>query len=141
MTYVQEAIQEQVPVQRSSSNPAPRVLLVDAEEGIRAVVQEMLEGRGFAVVASRSGPTALKLLEDFPGPIDLLLTDIHVPRMAGPELARRARLLRPEMKVLYMSASGGEVPSSAQIEPDPQILAKPFSSEVLDQRVRRALRQ
>ena len=139
MTHVEDAVQE--PVHGSLSNRAPRVLLVDAEEGIRAAVREMLEGRGFGVVVSRSGPSALKLLQEFPGSIELLLTDIHMPRMAGPELARRARLLRPGMKVLYMSASGAEVLSSEQIEPDPQILAKPFSGEVLDQRVRRALRQ
>ena len=50
MTHVEDAVQE--PVQWSLSNRAPRVLLVDAEEGIRAAVREMLEGRGFGVVVS-----------------------------------------------------------------------------------------
>jgi DNA-binding response OmpR family regulator len=141
MVQCEDVPDMEVPSQRGSSEHVARILLVDDEEGLHEVLREMLEASGFAVLVCGSSPAALKLIAEFPDDIDLLLTDVRMPQIAGPELARRARLLRPEMKVLFMSASPGEAFTSGQLEPGAQILTKPFSGKALTHHVRQILGQ
>jgi CheY-like chemotaxis protein len=61
-------------------------------------------------------------------------TDIHMPQLTGPELVRWARVLRPEMRVLYMSANAADALCSGQLEPDAPILSKPFPTRSLRDR-------
>jgi hypothetical protein len=131
----------EVPSLQGSSERIARILVVDDEEDLHEVLKEMLQASGFDVFVCGDGLAALKLIEQFPGDIDLLLTDVRMPLMAGPELAKRAKLLRPEMKVLFMSANPWEALSSGQLEPGAQILAKPFSGNALTHHVRQILSQ
>ena len=114
------------------------ILVVDDDEDIRDVLRSFLEDSGYYVLVAESGPSGLKLAEDFPGSIDVLITDIHMPHMDGIEFARRVRAVRPEMKILYMSASGGEL-SPAELEPNTNFIAKPFSRQNLTERLLRIL--
>src|SRR5579885_1979162 len=86
--------------------PAERrdtILVVDDEETIRYIVPLILERRGYRVLIARDGMQALRICSEFPGHIDLLLTDLMMPRMNGWDVARFVKRDRPATKVLYMS--------------------------------------
>ena len=114
------------------------VLVVEDEEMIRRVVREGLERKGYRVLEAADGPAALALCGREDVPIDLMVTDVVMPWMSGPELARRVRPLRPGLRVIYVSghadraldglAAGGAA-----------FLQKPFTPEALARRVREVL--
>jgi len=79
------------------------ILVVDDEVIVRNIVQKILTKEGFAVLAAADGEEALELLQTFPDTIDLLLTDIDMPRLDGFHLAKRVPLQKPEVKILFMS--------------------------------------
>src|SRR5579872_5588759 len=79
-----------------------RVLIVDDQREIRDVVDRVLRHDGYETMLAESGEDALRLLEAGAA-IDLLLTDLRMPDMHGDELARRASLLRRDLKVLYLT--------------------------------------
>jgi two-component system, cell cycle sensor histidine kinase and response regulator CckA len=141
MVQCEDVPDTEAPPQQDPSKRTTRILLVDDEEDLLEWLRDTLESSGFTVLVSASGTDALKRIEEFPGPIDLLLTDVRMPYMAGPELARRAKLLRPEMKVLFMSGNPDDALFSAQLEPGAQILAKPFSGKTLAHHIREILSQ
>src|SRR3954468_3563175 len=92
----------------SDSDPGGRrmtVLVVDDEPDMREVVRRILQRRGFLVLdAGLPGP-AMDLARDHVETLDLLLTDVRMPAITGAELASQLRQLRPDLPVLYMSAS------------------------------------
>jgi two-component system cell cycle sensor histidine kinase/response regulator CckA len=93
---------------RASSAPATlrgneTILVVEDEDQVRAVVLRVLQLHGYRVLAAANAGEALLLCESHPAPIDLLLTDVVMPKMSGPELARRLTAGLPTLKVLYMS--------------------------------------
>jgi PAS domain S-box-containing protein len=79
------------------------ILLVEDEDQIRRVAREILLKQGYRVIEARNGVEAMAEAEKHPGPIDLLLSDVVMPQMGGPELAERLVRIRPTMKVLCMS--------------------------------------
>jgi two-component system cell cycle sensor histidine kinase/response regulator CckA len=85
-----------------------RVLVVDDEREIRDVADRVLRNGGYETMLAQSGADALRLLEAGAA-IDLLLTDLRMPEMNGDELARRACLLRPGLKVLYFTGYADEL--------------------------------
>jgi CheY-like chemotaxis protein len=91
------------------------------------------------VLAAADPQEALHLLEGHAGPVDLLLTDMRLPGLNGPELADRVRIARPGVRVLFMSGSDAE--HSPDAPPDADFLRKPFVPQELTDRVRRALGQ
>ena len=88
---------------RSLAARGETILLVEDEQRVRAVVREILDMHGYEVIEAPHGAEALTLSARHPGPIHLLLTDVVMPEMGGCELAQRLAVLRPSMKVLYMS--------------------------------------
>ena len=81
----------------------PTVLIVEDEEEVRALTRDVLEMHGYSVLEALDSADALRLGETHAGRLDLLITDVVMPRMSGPELARRLRARRPELRVLCMS--------------------------------------
>ena len=79
------------------------VLIVEDEEGIRKVSERILSRSGYSVLSASNGEEALKLADDYPGQIDLLLTDVVMPHMLGNEVAQRIRAVRSNIRVVYMS--------------------------------------
>jgi two-component system cell cycle sensor histidine kinase/response regulator CckA len=117
------------------------ILLVEDEDQVRRLARAFLERRGYHVVEAASGPEALKMLQDYAGHIDLLLTDMVMPQMNGAALAERVRALRPEIRILFMSGyTEGGVESHGLLAGESLFLQKPFSASTLDQKVREALR-
>ncbi|MDQ3067765.1 MAG: PAS domain S-box protein [Actinomycetota bacterium] len=115
-----------------------RVLIAEDEETIRRLVSEVLSRNGYTVYAAATGDEALLLLEEHGDTIDLLLTDVMMPGMSGPDLARAAALLHPSLRVLYTSGYTSE-PDEAFEDPDVEFIGKPFSPQALVAKVRDVL--
>ncbi len=115
---------------------APRgtetILLTEDERDVREVAREFLESGGYTVIEARDGMEALGLVEKHEGAIDLLITDMVMPRMTGQELAARLKEQRPRLRMLYMSGySERAAADSLRAEPGVRLLAKPFSRTAL----------
>ena len=116
------------------------LLLVEDEALVLLAATTNLERLGYRVLSASSGVDALAVAQRFDGPIDLLITDVVMPRMNGLELANRLRKSRPTLRVLFMSGySKGEIAEYDVINEDVQLLAKPYTLETLATRVREAL--
>jgi PAS domain S-box-containing protein len=127
------------PEARELTGGSETVLLVEDEDAVRLLAARVLTAQGYAVLEARNGQEALELL-DREGPIDLLLTDVVMPEMSGPELVDHISRSRPDVGVVYMSgyAEGDKQQFSVRNSPHP-FLQKPFSPESLALRVREAL--
>ncbi|HTQ03056.1 MAG TPA: PAS domain S-box protein [Polyangiaceae bacterium] len=116
------------------------ILLVEDEEQIRAVARGILRKRGYHVIEARSAGEALLHCENHPGQIHLLLTDVVMPQLSGPELARRLVSARPGTKVLYMSGYPDEaLLRHGAVEAGVAYLQKPLTPESLSRKVRAVL--
>ncbi len=112
------------------------VLVVEDEDAIRRFVVQMLRREGYRVLEAARPGDALLASEQEPGPIQLLLSDVVMPRMSGPELAKRIVAERPDTQVLFMS---GYAADDLKETSDVKLLSKPFGPEELSAAVRRAL--
>ena len=119
---------------------ARTVLLAEDESGVRGPVRRMLLGHGFTVIEAADGAEALVAAAAHPGRIDLLLTDVVMPGIGGAELARRLRLSRPDLRILFMTGYSVEaVATHGVLAPESSLLQKPFTVGELIRRVREAL--
>jgi CheY-like chemotaxis protein len=122
-----------------SEGPLPKVLVVDDEPEIRKLVAAMLARNGYRVLSADSGENALKLFKSNPD-TELLLTDVVSPGMSGPMIADQIVLLKPEIKVLFMSGyDSTQVVQRYVIEKGYSLLTKPFTMEQLEGKVRALL--
>ena len=131
---------------RTSAPPAVRaegretVLLVDDEDALRAVACEVLRRKGYRVLEAHDGEHALAVSQGHPGRIDLLVTDVVMPRMSGAELAVRLVEARPDTRVLFMSGYTGEAIVHHHVIADGAVLLqKPLTPDSLLQKVREVL--
>lgn len=113
------------------------ILVVDDDEGVRELAVDLLEGEGYEVRAARSGEEGLALVEA-DETIRLLFTDIMMPGIDGWELARRAKQVRPDLRVLYMSGFTRSLPAAEQSYGP--LLAKPWRVADLFRHVQNALK-
>jgi two-component system, cell cycle sensor histidine kinase and response regulator CckA len=118
-------------------NPAT-ILLVDDDEALRRFAHRVLMEPGFHMIQACNGAEALDVASEFAAPIDLLLTDVIMPKVNGAVLAQRLLQERPGLRVLYMS---GYVESSMLLEKHPEatFLQKPFTANALIGAVRQVL--
>jgi PAS domain S-box-containing protein len=116
------------------------ILLVEDDDEVRAATRKLLSGLGYRVIEAADAVTALSLVEQ-KNDLHLLLTDVVLAQgTSGPELAREARRLRPDLKVLFMSGYVRDtVAFHEQLEQDAHFLAKPFRKEDLARKLRLAM--
>jgi PAS domain S-box-containing protein len=113
------------------------VLLVEDEAGVRGFVQSVLAKNGYDVVVAADGNEALDAFSLRHNSVDILLTDVIMPRMSGTELAGRLRSARPAIKVLYMSGYTEEgIARDGELDPSVAFLRKPFTPRELLEKIR-----
>jgi two-component system cell cycle sensor histidine kinase/response regulator CckA len=115
------------------------ILLVEDDEQLRAVARAVLERGGYRVLVAPDGREALALSEKYPGPIDLLLTDVVMPHLRGPELAGRIAATRPATKILCMSGYTDDAFRRGELGPGIAFLPKPITPTTLTKKVREVL--
>lgn len=129
------------------SRPEPKVaagteviLLVEDEEAVREMVHRLLAAAGYTVLVARHGQDAVLVADQYAGPIDLLLTDVIMPELHGPQLAKALRATRPTLRVVYMSGyTRNEIDRRGLVEIGAAFLPKPFSVAHLSRTIREVL--
>lgn len=123
-------------VPETGTDAGRTVLLAEDEDVVRMLVREMLEESGYAVLEASSAEAAIEVSEAHGGHIDLLLTDVVMPGMNGPALAKELSESRPSMRVLYTSGfTNSAVAEQGVAVEETVFLAKPFSSTALTAKV------
>ena len=121
------------------TSPKKTILVVDDEPEIRKLVSAMLSNN-YQIILADTGEQAIKLFRKQAKAIDLLLTDVVAPGMAGPTLADQLTELKPDLRVLFMSGyDSRQVVQKYVIERGHQLLAKPFTAQQLAEKVAEAL--
>ena len=123
------------PVEKSANFET--VLVVEDEEIVRELVCEVLIEQGYNVICAADGMEALRVANDFDATIHLLVTDVIMPQMNGHELAAKLSVLRPEMKILYVSGySDNDIGDHGVLDPRFELLQKPFTPQTLARKIR-----
>jgi two-component system cell cycle sensor histidine kinase/response regulator CckA len=128
-------------IERRDAPEMPRqrtVLVVEDETTWRETTREILERHGYAVFTADDGEAALELSRTFDGVIDVLLTDVVMPRMQGTELADALRVQRPDVTVVYMTGYATEAFRERGVRPT-ALVEKPVSEGSLLDVIERSL--
>jgi CheY-like chemotaxis protein len=124
----------------ASTGGTETVLVVEDEEAVRQLAARTLFVRGYTPLVAHTGEEALRLSEQHPGPIHLLLTDVVLPRMSGSRLAETLLATRPELRVLYMSGfTETAIVHHGVLQPGTDFIQKPFTPHALAVKLRDVL--
>lgn len=134
------ALEESKPtVEAGAARPTVTVLLIEDEALVRMTVRMLLEDAGYTVFEAASGDEIDRVLDEA-GPIDLVLSDMVLPGLAGPEVVRRVRARYPDVPAVYMSAYPRDLLiEQGKLSPEDPTLHKPFDEMTLDIAIRAAL--
>ncbi|MEP6821327.1 MAG: response regulator [Chthoniobacterales bacterium] len=118
------------------------ILVVEDEEVVRELVCAVLTEEGYHVLCAESGFEALRMADEFDGPIHLLVSDVIMPQMNGPEVAAQLRQTRPETRVLYVSGySDNDIGRDNVMDESFDLLQKPFTPQALTRKVHSVIRE
>nr|WP_320013285.1 response regulator [uncultured Desulfobulbus sp.] len=119
---------------------AATVLLVEDEPAILEMATLLLESLGYSVLAAHAPSQALQVAQEYDGRIDLLITDVVMPEMNGPQLAQKILLLRPELRQLFMSGySSGVMEHHGMKDKNVHFIHKPFTRIAFEKMICEAL--
>lgn len=128
------------PAQPIAESGAETVLLVEDEPALRDLIKIALSGHGFTVLDVGNPADAITLCKKHTAPLHLLLTDVIMPGMDGPALAKQVRKERPDIKVLYMSGYATNfIMHDGEVDPGTNFLEKPFHPRALLHKIREVL--
>jgi two-component system cell cycle sensor histidine kinase/response regulator CckA len=125
--------------------PTPRepgqgtILLVEDDAAVRQFISSVLGDLGYQVLTAEDGEHAAEVSEAYEGPIDLLISDVVMPRMSGYELARQLSARRSGLRVLYLSGYSEDTFADWALKPLTRLLPKPFSPQQLGAKVQEML--
>ncbi len=133
-------VSEQVPVSAPPAGNSEKVLLVDDEPAILKMGKTMLERLGYDVLTAQDPIEAMQIIENYPGTIDLLITDVVMPEMNGRDLALQLMKRFPDLKYLYISGyTANVIAQQGILDEETNFLQKPFSIHTLAIQVKEAL--
>lgn len=117
------------------------ILLVEDEEPLRKVFIELLSHLGYRVLPAANGKEAVALSDEHRGKIHVLMTDVVMPELAGPELAQQLTAKRPDMKVIFISGYpvGCSLAPDGILKPDTVLVHKPFTMRAMSAKIRELL--
>ncbi len=116
------------------------ILLAEDTDSLREMAKEYLESVGYTVVEAVSGKDALQRAKDFDGTIHLLLTDVVMPEMSGPDLAREVASLRPGVKIIFTSGyTDDAIARQGILDPSVTFIQKPYRPKALARMIREVL--
>ncbi len=125
-----------------SAQATGRILVVEDESSLRLAMRHMLSRNGYAVIEAANGTEALAVLGNLDDSIDLVLTDVIMPSMSGPELVSALRSQQPDLPVIFMSAYAGERLTEQGVNvTEHEFIQKPFTSQTLLDKIRHAFDQ
>jgi len=115
-------------------------LLVDDEDSLRTVIVDLLTHLGYNILSAAGGDEALALAAEYPGKIDLLMTDVVMDPLSGPVLAEKLTRRRPEMKVIFISGyAAATLAPDGVLKPGTVLVNKPFTMKILSAKLREVL--
>jgi two-component system, cell cycle sensor histidine kinase and response regulator CckA len=130
------------PGKREYNAHGETILFVEDNDRVRKLGLKVLQRHGYVVLEAENPLQALDILEVHPDPIDIVITDVIMPQMSGPEMVRLLAKKAPFVKVLYISGyTNAELSQHGILDPDLHFLPKPLSVEQLIEKVREVLDQ
>ena len=124
----------------TAPNPErPTILLVDDEQSVRSIVMKILQRANYNVLEAEDGEAAIRISDSHPGKIDLLISDMYMPGLRGPEVAEALAPKRAGLRVLFMSGYADQ-DSRSGVPLGANFLNKPFSGKELVAKVEAALK-
>jgi signal transduction histidine kinase/DNA-binding LacI/PurR family transcriptional regulator len=143
LPVVREAVEAATPEPApadASPHGSETILLVEDDPGVRGAIRRFLKLHGYQVLQAGDGREALRLCEQHDGPVHLVVADVMMPGMRGPELVDRLARIRPETPVLYVSGYTDSTSIQETLSaPTVSLLQKPFTAEALARKVRELL--
>ncbi len=135
-------VDETPPIQTEVLAGTETVLVVEDEPALCRLISVSLEKRGYTVLAAEDGTEAIRILENNPGEIDLVVSDIMMPKLNGLELREKAILVRPDLRFLFISGYAEDtIGRTAHLPQDAGYLEKPFLPIELARKVRTLLNE
>jgi two-component system cell cycle sensor histidine kinase/response regulator CckA len=133
---------EKIILETTAPRGSETILLVEDEDVVRGLTRKILMEAGYYVLDVSSGEEAVRLCRDYGGPIDLLLTDVVMPKLSGKQVAERLKVLRPAARVLFMSGYTDEaIVRHGVLDANVNFIQKPFTWIGLAKKVRKVLDQ
>lgn len=135
-----EPVVDEQPVRQGARRGSETVLVVEDQALLRGMICEVLEGHGYKLFVAQEGNEALEIFRQHPESVDLVLTDVVMPKMSGPQLAEEVAARYPSVKVLFMSGYADEaIVRHGILAHSGELLQKPFTAEGLLHRVQTVL--
>jgi CheY-like chemotaxis protein len=132
-------------VQKEAALVVPRggesILVVEDEEVVLKLVRSILERADYRVLTARNGADALRLMEEHREPVHLLLTDVVMPGMSGPQLVERLRERLPALRAVFMSGYAADAMPRPGEAGRTGFIQKPFTAAMLGAKLRQVLAQ
>jgi CheY-like chemotaxis protein len=136
----QDADEVALPVEPVSLHGTETILVAEDDDQVRTIAARALTRLGYRVIEATDGADAVRLSESYADTIDLLLTDVVMPEISGKQLVEKMTVLRPAIKVLYMSGyTANAIVHRGVLDPGTNMLQKPFTPDALARKIRAVL--